>query len=135
MLTVSQEINIALASERPIQVSIEQCNVDMSFRSGSEGTWACRSIIHCAAVVHFCFNSEAQSSERWKHLVEYNLEWMKYKPRSFDPLYRHYDATTKVPEIIFMEDIHSEYSTIKLVILWLIRIPTNSNCSSTSHPC
>ena len=137
---ICQEINIALTSKRPIQVNLEQCNVDLSFSRGTEGTWAYRSIIHCASVVQFCYSGEDQNSEKWKQLVEYHLKWMRYKPRSFEPLYRYHNSSSKIPDIVYMGDAHgkhipalnTEYKA-GLSAFQSHRSPTSYSCQDSSY--
>lgn len=36
---------------------------------------------------------------------------MRYKPCSFEPLYKDVDTASKIPEIVYMGDVHGEYTS------------------------
>lgn len=81
-----QEVTMAVASQRPIKISLNHDFVDQSFKAADDETWANRIILHCAKVVRFCYGSQPRSITEYRGLVDYDNGWLHARPPSFVPL-------------------------------------------------
>jgi hypothetical protein len=81
-----QEVTMAVASQRSINISLTRTFIDTSFSPADADTWANRVILHTARVVEFCFGDEPQSVAVYRALQEYEDGWMRSRPSSFLPV-------------------------------------------------
>ncbi|KAK2731293.1 hypothetical protein FQN55_004791 [Onygenales sp. PD_40] len=106
-----QDIFLSLTLHRSpgIQHYSHHCNIDRSLASADDCTWACRAVVHCADVLQFAFGRGPRSVAAHTSLKEYNLNWRKCRPPSFNPLFSNESdarSTETFPDIRLHSDWH-----------------------------
>lgn len=104
-VALRQEIYIAFLNERTIRPVLEHSNLDRSFETTDDCTWAHRIVVHCADVIRFCFGDRAKDLETYRRLQRYASDWMAHKPPTFSPIFYQGPSKDKVfPEIWLLSD-------------------------------
>jgi hypothetical protein len=106
-----QEIYSAVINHNPVQLKLEQYNVDRSLEHANDFVWANRAVVHCADVLNFCFGTKAISMSRWQDLQEYNKGWREQKPATFTPTYYREADREKYevfPEVWYVNTCHGK---------------------------
>lgn len=116
-VALRQETHLAIIQQRPISFNLSQCDIDLTLASANEGTWAYRTIVHCASVIGFCFGGDRNLDRQfYDELIDYQAQWSKEKPRAFAPLYSGYsedlDNMLGFPYILYLEDAHGKKKPI-----------------------
>ncbi|KAK2799083.1 hypothetical protein FQN50_008589 [Emmonsiellopsis sp. PD_5] len=115
-----QDIFLSLTLHRSpgIQHYSHPCNIDRSLGSADDCTWACRAIVHCADVLQFAFDHGPRSVAAHASLKEYNFNWRKCRPPSFDPLFSN-ESDSRSPETFPDIRLHSDWHVMGVQYLLL----------------
>lgn len=102
-----QGIYLAFVKQQSIIPPLQHCNVDRSFTSADEATWANRIIVKCAEVIRYCFTQDEheRTPARYLELRQYCEDWLKCTPPSYNPIYyQDMNETNVFPEIMYLSD-------------------------------
>lgn len=84
---IRQDIYMALIHQRPMRCDLDSFNVDVTFVSRDDSTWANWAIWILARIVQFCFGLQERGWEKWSVLNELMDTWEQCKPFSFTPYF------------------------------------------------
>lgn len=85
---IRQDIYMALIHQRSMRCDLDSFNVDVTFVSRDDSTWANWAIWILARIVQFCFGLQERSWEKWRALNESMDTWEQCKPASFIPYFQ-----------------------------------------------
>lgn len=131
---VRQDIYISLALQRApnIKPSARRFPFEEPLLSpANDCTWACRTVLHCAAVLDFAFGSHdhPHSLLLYQRLEGYNRQWRTSRPASFDPYFSQPANDQSFPDLRFHTDWHGMPSPSSFLSFFSVSLPCLSFCT------
>ncbi|KAI1814410.1 hypothetical protein GGS20DRAFT_548495 [Poronia punctata] len=129
-----QEIYIAILTQKPVKLNLNNSLVDRSVVPADDSTWSNRAVVLLADVVNSCFGHFPMTSQRWQSLCDAAEKWTRAKPPSFRPFFHRQRAGyTAFPEIWHGSSCHiigiQHHILAQLFLLqfdpWVPRVGTN----------
>jgi hypothetical protein len=111
-----QDVTIALATNNPTKLNLEDCGVELEFTEVDDDIWTNRMTFLLAKTVNFCFGPVEKTMERWSTLKGEVDLWKERAPASFKPFYTQ------------PQGVHGE----PFPAIWLL-FPWHSRCPHQYH--